>query len=183
MAAIVTIKDFGTALKNGPYTSVGGYPVYFTTDDGETLSFATAWEERALIADAINNSEKNGWRVVDVDVNWEDAALYDAHTGERIESAYAEDDADGEPAKIPESYRKWRERMRAGSLGETAPSEFFSKGRHVQLHPATDRWMMGDRFGVITQVEPDRVRVRFNVSGKSLWFRRDDILNPENRNP
>lgn len=117
MAAIVTIKDFGTALKNGPYTSVGSYPVYFTTDDGEALSFATAWEERALIADAINNSERNGWRVVDVDVNWEDPALYDVHTGERIESAYAEDDAEEEPAKIPESYRKWRERMR-GDLGE-----------------------------------------------------------------
>lgn len=110
--AIVTIRDFGTALKNGPYTSVGGYPVFFLTADGGALSFATAWNERNLIADAINKSEKNGWRVTHVDVNWENAELYDDHTGDRIESAYAEDDAEGEPEKIPESYKLWRERIR-----------------------------------------------------------------------
>jgi hypothetical protein len=112
-----TIKDFGNALKNGPYTSVGSYPVYFVTDDGGALSFSTAWEERAQIADAINNSENNGWRVVGMDVNWEDSELYDAHTSERIESAYAEDDAKGEPAKIPESYKKWQEGHRMRGLG------------------------------------------------------------------
>ena len=111
--AIITIRDFGTALKNGPFTSVGSYPVFFLTADGGALSFATAWEERANIAEAINGrSGDKSWRVTHVDVNWENAELFDDHTGERIESAYAEDDAEGEPAKIPESYKLWRERMR-----------------------------------------------------------------------
>lgn len=60
---------------------------------------------------------------------------------------------------------------------------FFVVGRHVQLHPATDRWMMGDRFGEITRVEAERVRVKLQVSGKSLWFKRDDVLHPGNWNP
>jgi hypothetical protein len=62
-------------------------------------------------------------------------------------------------------------------------SPFFQVDRYVELHPATDRWMMGDRFGILTKVEPERVRVRLHVSGKSFWFRKDDVLNPENRNP
>jgi hypothetical protein len=179
-----TIKDFGAALRNGPYAWPGGYPLYFVTADGGALSFATAWEERSNIAEAINKSDNTGgWRVVGMDVNWEDTELYDDHTSERIESAYEEDDAEGEPAKIPESYKKWRERSRQGLSELREPSEFFQVGRNVQLHPATDRWMMGDKFGQITKVEPDKVRVRLDVSQKSLWFKRDDILNPENRNP
>lgn len=43
--------------------------------------------------------------------------------------------------------------------------------------------MMGDRFGVITKVEPERVRVRLRVSGKSFWFKKDDVLHPGNWNP
>ena len=26
-------------------------------------------------------------------------------------------------------------------------------GKRVELHPATDRWMMGDRYGFLTQVQ------------------------------
>lgn len=43
--------------------------------------------------------------------------------------------------------------------------------------------MMGDRFGEITKVETSRVRVKLDKSKKSLWFKQEDILNPENRNP
>lgn len=65
MGAIVTIRDFGLALKHGPYTSVGCYPVYFVTEDGGALSFATAWDERANIVNAINGrGGDRGWRVV-----------------------------------------------------------------------------------------------------------------------
>lgn len=62
-------------------------------------------------------------------------------------------------------------------------TEFFVVDRNVQIHPAHDRWMMGDRFGTITKVEPERVRVKLHVSGKSLWFKRDDVLHPGNWNP
>lgn len=118
MGAIVTIRDFGIALKHGPYTSVGGYPVYFVTADGGALSFATAWNERSNIVDAINGrGGDKGWRVVALEVNWENAELYDDHTGERIESAYAEDDAVGAPEATPEGYRHWFKRVREARAG------------------------------------------------------------------
>lgn len=110
---IVTVKDFGEALKQGPYSSYGSYPFYFITADGGSLSFATAWNERANIAHAIAvNNRSDGWRVIGSDVNWEDPDLHDSHTGERIESAYAEDEAQGKPAKIPASYSAWYRRVK-----------------------------------------------------------------------
>jgi|SRR3990172_3436007 len=109
---ISTVKDFGQALRNGPYTSVGSYPVFFVTSDGGALSFATAWNERSQIVQSILDKSNDGWRVVAADVNWEDADLIDDHSGMRIESAYAEDDAEGEVEKTPKSYLEWRRKNR-----------------------------------------------------------------------
>ncbi len=74
------------------------------------MSFATAWNERSNIARTILDKSNDGWRVVGMGVNYEDPDLIDDHSGNRIESAYAEDDAEGEIDKIPASYRAWRER-------------------------------------------------------------------------
>lgn len=60
---------------------------------------------------------------------------------------------------------------------------FFVRGRRVELHPATDRWMMGDRYGEVIKVGLGRVRVRLDKSGKTFWFRREDVLHPGNRAP
>jgi hypothetical protein len=77
-----------------PYAWPGGYPRYFITSDGAALSYKAAESERRLIRRAIRtNDTGGGWCVVACDVNWEDAGLYCDHTNERIESAYAEDDA------------------------------------------------------------------------------------------
>lgn len=108
---INTVQDFGKALKQGPYAWPGGYPIFFLTSDGGALAFGTAWEERQQIARAIIEQDNSGWRVVGSDVNWEDGELLDDHTGERIESAYAEEGA-GPHAKIPESYRRWQQRRK-----------------------------------------------------------------------
>lgn len=89
-----TTKDFRAALRNGPYAWPGGYPLYFVTDDGEALSFAAARENYRTIVRSMRDDARDGWTVVGVDTNYEDAALFCAHSGERIESAYAEDDAD-----------------------------------------------------------------------------------------
>jgi hypothetical protein len=106
---IKTSKDFVDALKYGPYVWPGGYPIFFVTSDGGALSFATAWKERAVIVQAIvDNDTRGGWHVFGSDVNWEDPELYDDHTGNRIESAYAEDDAKGKTDKIPKRYDEWR---------------------------------------------------------------------------
>lgn len=87
---INSVSDFRRAMRNGPYAWPGGYPLYFITNDGFALSFAAAKAERRLILEAIVSKNDDQWRVVGMDINWEDAHLYCEHTGERIESAYAE---------------------------------------------------------------------------------------------
>lgn len=96
MAQIKTVAEFNAALESGPYAWPGGYPLYFTCADGEALSFESAKENAELIREAITDAaslSRDQWLVIDVDVNWEDSALYCAHSNERIESAYAEDKA------------------------------------------------------------------------------------------
>jgi hypothetical protein len=87
---IETISDFRKAMRHGPYAWPGGYPCYFITNDGAALSFKTARNERRLILEAIRDRDNSGWRVVAMDVNWEDSELRCDHSGEPIESAYGE---------------------------------------------------------------------------------------------
>lgn len=88
---IDTIRDFQKALAQGPYAFPGGYPVYFITADGGVLSHESAVEEKADIEEAIHTDDRaSGWRVVAMEINYEDSDLYCDHSGERIPSAYAE---------------------------------------------------------------------------------------------
>lgn len=87
---IKSISDFRKAVRHGPYAWPGGYPCYFITSDGAALSFEAAKQERRNILHAIGHKQNDGWRVVGMDVNWEDSYLYCDHTGKRIESAYAD---------------------------------------------------------------------------------------------
>jgi hypothetical protein len=89
------LADIKEALRNGPYAWPGGYPMYFVASDGDPLSFEAVrecWREvvGAHLDYASYLREHSGWRIVGVDVNWEDPDLYCAHSNERIESAYAE---------------------------------------------------------------------------------------------
>ena len=70
-----------------------------------------------------------------------------------------------------------------GPMTAAAPDWFFVAGRRVELHPATDRWMMGDRFGEVVRFRDGVVHVRLDKSRKTLRFRPDDILHPGNKNP
>jgi len=81
---------FKNALRAGPYAWPGGYPIYFIASDGEALSFDAARQNARQIIQAIRNHSRCGWRVIATAINWEDADLYCAHTGERIQSAYGE---------------------------------------------------------------------------------------------
>ena len=92
---ITRCDQFNLALSQGAYAWPGGYPIYFLCADGEALSFDAAIENAALIRDAIIGADNTGgWRVVGCGVSWEDGALFCADTNKRIESAYAELDAD-----------------------------------------------------------------------------------------
>jgi hypothetical protein len=88
-----TISNFRRDMRIGKWAWPGGYPRYFICDDGEPLSFVAAKENRRLILEAIHDADRSGWHVVGCDINWEDPALFCSHTNERIESAYAEDEA------------------------------------------------------------------------------------------
>lgn len=87
---IRTVADLKATLRAGAYAWPGGYPLYFITSDGDALSFETVREEFPRIATAIRDSDRNGWRVVGCDVNWEDAELLCTHSSRRIESAYGD---------------------------------------------------------------------------------------------
>lgn len=89
MALIDSISDFRREYRAGPYAWPGGYPKYFVMQDGEAISFSVAKTERRQILEAFDGSNSQ-WRVIGVEINWEDADLYCAHTNERIPSAYAE---------------------------------------------------------------------------------------------
>jgi len=91
MENTMTTKDLKNYIRSGKYAWPGGYPMYFVANDGEALSFEAVKENYREILSATKNKENNGWRVVGIDVNWEDENLYCAHTGNRIESAYGND--------------------------------------------------------------------------------------------
>lgn len=90
-------KDLARDLREGPYTSLGGYPKFFVSRDGCTLSFKTVLEHAKLCLRATGQAkpalEDLQWAIYGADINWEDPDLYCEHSGERIPSAYAEPEA------------------------------------------------------------------------------------------
>jgi hypothetical protein len=42
----------------------------------------------------------------------------------------------------------------------------FEIGERVELHPATNAWMMGDRFGQVENIGRKYVHVRMDRSGR-----------------
>lgn len=88
---IKTVFDFNKALDNGPYAWPGGYPLYFITADGAALDFQAATDESAQIRDAIiADDTAGGWRVMAMEINYEDTGLFCDHSGRKIECAYGE---------------------------------------------------------------------------------------------
>ena len=53
----------------------------------------------------------------------------------------------------------------AGGFYHTDPRE-FTRGQRVQLHPGTDAWMRGDRYGEIVKINKKSVRVKLDKSGR-----------------
>jgi hypothetical protein len=92
-ARIETAQELKATLRAGEYAWPGGYPLYFITSDGGALSFQTVRDNLSGVLDSIKTRCDDGLRVVACQINFEDPAFYDDHTGERIPSAYAEEDA------------------------------------------------------------------------------------------
>jgi hypothetical protein len=49
-------------------------------------------------------------------------------------------------------------------------------GQRVQLHPATDAWMRGDRYGTVVKLGRTRVHVRMDASGRILKLAPDLLI-------
>ena len=87
---INSVSDFRAAMRQGPYAWPGGYPLYFITNDGAALSFKAAKDNARLIIESIAHNTRDGWRIVAMDVNWEDDSLLCDATFKQIPSAYGE---------------------------------------------------------------------------------------------
>ena len=85
-----TLHDLVSDLRGGKYTSVGSYPKYWITSDGGALSYEAIRENIMQVGRSTRDGAKDGWCVVACAINYEDPELFCDHTGNRIESAYAE---------------------------------------------------------------------------------------------
>lgn len=72
------------------YSSIGSYPIFYVSKDSAPMCGQCIQDNLDQCIDPDNPS----WYVVAHDCNWEDPHLYCEHCGERIESAYADDDND-----------------------------------------------------------------------------------------
>ena len=75
------------------YVWPGGYPIFYVANDGGCICPACVSSNLEQITESTNIQAGDGWQIVGHDVNWEDPKLYCEHCGNRIEPAYAEDDA------------------------------------------------------------------------------------------
>jgi hypothetical protein len=90
---IESVADLKATLRNGLYVWPGGYPLYFLCSDNEAMSFDSVKENLRLVMRAIRDKDNSGWRVIGCAINCEDNDLYCVHSGEKIESAYGEDES------------------------------------------------------------------------------------------
>ena len=56
-----------------------------------------------------------------------------------------------------------------------AAENAYNVGHRVELHPATDQWMMGDRYGVVTRSNHKYLTVKMDRSGKSYRALSEDL--------
>lgn len=78
-------------LSASPHAWPGCYPLYGIFSDGGCCCHRCAKSERTSIG---TTTGSDGWQLVAIDANYEDPSLFCDHCGDRIESAYAEDDAE-----------------------------------------------------------------------------------------
>ena len=87
-AATSTVAWFLETLREGPRAD-GGYPKFWLTSDGDTLSYKACLANCGRIARAIRENSGDGWRVVACDINWEDADMRCCETDLLIPPAYS----------------------------------------------------------------------------------------------
>ena len=76
------------------FSMVGGYPIYYLTQDNAVLCPACVNGENGSEVGNPECDDDPQWTVVAVDANWEDPSMTCEHCEKRIESAYADDDSE-----------------------------------------------------------------------------------------
>jgi len=90
-------------LVKAPHAFPGGYPKYAVLADGEALCHHCADSEAELIDNADPEYPNDDqWRIVAIEINYEDTDLYCSNCGEQIESAYG--DAADDREEFPDQY-------------------------------------------------------------------------------
>ena len=84
-----TRKEDGSVDK---YAWPGGYPMFYLCEDGGVLCAGNECANGLESKEAEPDYGRSQWLIVAADINWEDGSLICDHCGERIESAYAEED-------------------------------------------------------------------------------------------
>lgn len=99
------------------YAWPGGYPMYYLTADNGVLCPECANENADLTQ---GDPSDRQWHIVANDVNYEDPHLHCDHCNKRIESAYAEDEAepqsDEEPPEAPQPLSRLVDAVRSLQL-------------------------------------------------------------------
>jgi hypothetical protein len=62
------------------------------------------------------------------------------------------------------------------TMRSSAMATDFRVGQHVQLHPGTDRAMVGDRFGRVVKISRSLVQVEMFKSGHLIRVHPDKLL-------
>jgi len=88
--AINTVHDLRRAFRIGPYAWPGGYPTFYLTEDGDALCHDCARFHRRELLEAIADDNGSGWRVVCLEVNYEEPDLQCDHCHKLIPSAYVD---------------------------------------------------------------------------------------------
>jgi hypothetical protein len=88
---IQALRQIKSAIRHR-YAWPGGYPLFVVMADGEALSCEAARTQWRQIVYSTMNGLRDGWRALGASVNYEETALFCAHTGKRIESAYGEEE-------------------------------------------------------------------------------------------
>ena len=76
---------------------------------------------------------------------------------------------------VHNTHKRWHA---AASCAYLADHGFTTRsiGKRVELHPATDAWMMGDRFGTVEAIGNRFVSVRMDRTGKLRKLRPNYVL-------
>ena len=118
------------------------------------------------------------------------------HLAETGAKKYAQEFGGGSSAPwyemFPVAIRKmaateWRDEFETeygyGNYDNMLPAKYqkgstrnYMKGDRVQLHPSTDHWMRGDRYGDVVRVTSTKITVKLDKSGKTVSLLPEKIL-------